>query len=78
MTKRERAIVTAYTGVSMFYGDELGYFYKYVEEALGVPVMTHHMASKEFWGLLKKESANDFYDLCIESKTEDGDDEQLG
>lgn len=40
MTKREAAIVSAYTGV--FIG-ELGELYKYLSELIGRPVYTHEM-----------------------------------
>jgi hypothetical protein len=44
MTDRERAIVMAYTGYVMLVGNKLCEFYKYLEEILGRPIMTHELA----------------------------------
>ena len=46
MTDRERAIVMAYTGVTMLVGDKLSVFYNYVSEKLGEPVYTHDFFEK--------------------------------
>lgn len=65
MTKDECVIVTAFTGVSMLRGEDIWRFYQYAEKLLGHPIMTHDMASEEFWKKLKHESENDFFDLCM-------------
>ncbi len=64
MTDRERVIITAYTGFAMVQGDKLGLFYKYLEEILGFPIMTHQLASKELWELIREKSKDDFISLC--------------
>lgn len=71
MTKRECTIVTAYTGTAMLQGDDLKLFYEYAEEKLGYPVMTHDMASAEFWEKLKHEAKNDFLNLCMTATEKD-------
>lgn len=61
MTKREAAIITAYTGV--FIGD-LDELYKYAKELLGCPVFSH-----EFLTLadeIKEKSKKDFLALKVE------------
>ena len=62
MTKRECAIVTLYTGVSMLEGWDLKYLYEYAEELLGEPVMTHELATR--YDELKKLAERDFIMLC--------------
>lgn len=44
MTKREAAVVMAFTGVSLLVGDNFHYFHKYVEDLMGRPVWTHEFA----------------------------------
>lgn len=60
MTKRECAIVSAYTGILC--GD-FNEFHKYIEELLGRPVWTHELANKELWKEIKKLSKEDFCNL---------------
>lgn len=64
MTKRECAVVMAYTGVTMLAGDDIGTFYKYVEHLLGYPVMTHELADKAQWEKIKLLAKDDFLALC--------------
>lgn len=64
MTDREKAIVEAYTGFVMLTGDKIGIFYKYVEEKLGRPIMTHELASKEVQEAIKNAAKEDFIKLC--------------
>ena len=64
MTDREKAIVMAYTGVTMLTGDKLGIFYKYIEELLGYPVMTHELASQNIQDEITRKSKEDFIALC--------------
>lgn len=65
MTKRECAIVMAFTGTAMLKGDDLDIFYQYLSEIMGRPVYTHEI------GILAdeiKESArDDFIKLCSEA-----------
>lgn len=61
MTKREAAIITAYTGVFIGDVDEL---YKYVNEIMGRTVFTHEfgrMADK-----IKEKAEKDFLALTVE------------
>ena len=68
MTKRECAIVMAFTGTAMLRGDDLDEFYKYVAEKMGRPVYTHEMAmlSEE----IKEAARNDFLQLCQNASEE--------
>ena len=45
MTKRECAIVTAFTGTAMLQGEDLHYLYEYLSNKAGRPVMTHELAA---------------------------------
>lgn len=65
MTKREAAIVSAYTGYLI---GEFSDFHAYVEEIMGRPVFTHELPSiaKE----LKDKSKKDFMSIKIEEKEE--------
>jgi len=45
MTKRECAIVMAYTDVAMLKGDDLRHLYDYLSSIVGRPVYTHEIPS---------------------------------
>lgn len=60
MNYREMAIITAYTGVSMFQGEELGHFYEYLSEIYGRPIYTHEIPLLN----IKEKSKPDFLKLC--------------
>ena len=62
MTKRECAIVMAYTGICMCAGENLKYFYKYVSELMGRPVYTHELAALA--DEIKERAKDDFIKLC--------------
>lgn len=65
MTKKECAIVMAYTGIAMLQGEDItDYFYKYVHDLFGRPVYTHELARKEIADKLKELSKPDFIELC--------------
>jgi hypothetical protein len=66
MTDREKAIVSAYTGISMFQGDKLQILYDYIEEKLGRPFIDLEMATESFWIELKEKTKDDFISLCKE------------
>jgi hypothetical protein len=68
MTKRECAIVMAYTGYCMLTGNNIGVFYKYVEEKIGRPFFTHELLALE--QEIKRASEDDFIALC-KNATED-------
>lgn len=68
MTDREKAIVMAYTGVTMLSGEKFQIFHKYIEDILGRPVWTHELADKLVWKEIEKKSKDDFIEIC---KTEE-------
>lgn len=75
MTKRECAIVTAYTGYCMLQGNDLGELYEYVEEKIGRPVFSH-----EFYTLadeIKEKSKDDFLELCRNATDEGNERERI-
>ena len=60
MTDREKAIVMAYTGVTMLEGEKLNEFYHYLAELYGRPVYTHELIALD----IEHESKPDFLKLC--------------
>lgn len=70
MTKKEVAIVMAYTGDTMLTGDDLKYFYDYVSELLGRTAYTHDFFLEDEKIKLKAEP--DFIKLCETLKDYDG------
>ena len=65
MTKRECAIVMAFTGTAMLKGDDLDIFYQYLYEIMGRPVYTHEIGiiAEE----IKESARADFIRLCSEA-----------
>lgn len=62
MTKREAAIVTAYTGIC------LGNFaeaHKYIEEIMGRSVWTHELADDDVFNEIKEKAKKDFCSITI-------------
>lgn len=70
MTKHECAIVMAYTGVCMLTGEDLGIFYKYVENIMGRPIYTHEMCGA-IANEIKQKSEIDFINLCRNAESEE-------
>lgn len=70
MTNKEKAIVTAYTGIAMLVGDKFDIFHQYIEEKMGRPIWTHELASKEVWAEIKEATREDFIRLCLETSSE--------
>lgn len=66
MTKEEKLIVSAYTGVLMVDFDELR---KYVEKLLGRPLWTHEFALGVVANEIKEKSRADFMKLCDDLET---------
>lgn len=62
MTKKEAAIVTAYTGVML---GEFDAFHEYVEEIMERPVFTHEFGDKKFMQELKEKSKEDFKKIVV-------------
>lgn len=61
MTDREKAIVTAYTGVLML---DWSKFHEWVEFFMDQPVFLHEFASPAFLGSLKEKVKPEFLALC--------------
>lgn len=61
MTKQERLIVSAYTGVLMC---DFSEFQIYVEQLLQRPVFTHELAMADVWQEIKEKSKPAFLALC--------------
>ncbi len=72
MTKRECAIITAYTGYSMFRGEDVNYFYRYAEELLDHQVQSVDLVWDYIWSALHERSKEDFKKLC-EGAVEEGE-----
>lgn len=62
ITKRECAIITAFTGVNMLTGTDLRYLYEYVSELLGHSVQTIELATLA--DEIKEKAKPDFLELC--------------
>lgn len=60
MTKREGAIISAFTGILCSNFEEL---HKYVEEIMERPIFTHEMGDKEIAKEIKAKSKRDFIKL---------------
>ena len=73
MTKRECAIVMAYTGVCMLKGDDLKYFYDYVSTLMNKPMYSHEIG--ESADTIKEAAKDDFFELC---KTATYDETEVG
>ena len=67
MTKRERAIISTYTGILCCDFIDMCL---YVEELIGRGVMTHELARSDFTDELKEKSKQDFLNL-MESLVEE-------
>ena len=64
MTDREKAIVTAYTGITMLEGEKFSIFHKYIEDICGRPIWTHELADGGVWREIKEKSTDDFLRVC--------------
>lgn len=61
MTKEERLIVTAYTGVMMVEESE---FYDYLEQVMGRPILAKELSSEDFANSVVEAVKDDFMKLC--------------
>jgi len=61
MTKRESAIIGAYTGILAGPFDEL---HSYIEEIMGRPVFTHELGMSEMAAAIKERARSDFLALA--------------
>lgn len=74
MTKKECAIVMAYTGITMLSGEDFKIYHKYIEDIMGRPVWTHELASESVVEEIKEKSKFDFLKLCDKATgSEDSD-----
>ena len=67
MTRYEKLIVSAYTGVLMV---EMSDFHKWVEEFLGYPVWTPEFATGDFWMRLHEKTRDEFFRICKEGSND--------
>ncbi len=63
MTKKEAAIVSAFTG---FLIGSFADMHKYAETKFGRPIFTHEFGSKEVSGQLKKAAKPDFISIPVD------------
>ena len=63
ITKREAAIISAYTNYLLGDFNEM---HKYIEEIMGRPVYTHELASIEIVDEIREKSKNDFINMEVE------------
>lgn len=68
MTKKECAIVMAYTGIPMLSGEDFRIYHRYIEDIMGRPVWTHELASESVVKEIKEKSRYDFLKLCESAK----------
>lgn len=61
MTKQEKLIVTAYTGILMVDWDE---FHKFAEELLGRPIYSHEFSEEAVTNEIVAAVKEDFMRLC--------------
>ena len=67
MTKQEKIIVSAYTGMLMC---DFGSVHKYIEKKLGRPVYTHELANKNIQKEIEEKSKEDFLKICKQEEPE--------
>lgn len=61
MTKQEKIVVSAYTGVLMC---DFADMHEYIERIMGRPVWTHEMTEHEILKQIKEKSKPDFLAIC--------------
>lgn len=61
MTKQEKIIVSAYTGVLMCDFDDV---HEYIQKKLGRPVFTHELADKDIQKEIEEKTKEDFLEIC--------------
>lgn len=68
MTKKECAIVMAYTGIPMLSGEDFRIYHRYIEDIMGRPVWTHELANEAVVKEIKEKSRYDFLKVCESAK----------
>lgn len=66
MTKRECAIVMAFTGVVMLKSKDMDIFYQYLSEKMGRPIYSHEIPI--IADEIKESAREDFTNLCRNAK----------
>ena len=61
MTKKEKIIVSAYTGYLMYDFEDVQ---KYIEEKLKRPVFTHELANEKVMEEIREKIKVDFFNIC--------------
>lgn len=61
MTKQEKIVVSAYTGIFMC---ELPDIQAYIEKKMGRPVEPHELGSQKFWAAVREKTIDDFTAIC--------------
>lgn len=69
ITRREAAIITAFTGICL---GNFGDAQLYMEEVMERPIWTHQLADPKMWEAIKEASRADFLALEIEGLDSDG------
>ncbi len=69
MTKRECAVITAYTDISMLKGNDLKYLYDYLSGFIGRRIYTHEIPAVCMQ--YREQIREDFMDLCRNAKEAD-------
>ena len=64
MTKRECAVVMAFTGTTMLRSEDIKIFYDYLEELFGRPVYSHELGNELILAEIKEKSQKDFVEIC--------------
>ena len=67
MTKPEKLIVSAYTGVLMVDFNE---FHQFAEKVLKRPIEEYEFVIRSTWNILKKKTEKKFLELCKEKENE--------
>lgn len=62
MTKRECAVITAYTDISMLKGDDLKYLYDYLSGFIGRRIYTHEIPAIATY--YREQIKEDFLAIC--------------
>ena len=64
MTKKEKAIIMAYTGYALLTGEDFRIYHEYITKLLGRPIFTHELANKSVMDEIQDKSKNDFIKIC--------------
>ena len=61
LTKRQAAIVGAYTGILCGRFSDM---HEFIEDVMGRPVWTHELASQKVWDEVKEKAKPYFMEIC--------------